>query len=163
MNQVFVRPERCMGCRSCEIGCAVQHSKDKNLFSAVLQSPPPKKRLFVEQAEGIKMPVICRHCEDAPCLRACISGCLYKDEKGFVRRRKERCIGCWTCIMVCPFGVITRDKDARIAVKCDRCHKLDVPACVNACPTGALVLKDVDELSADKRKKVLLQAAMGEA
>jgi carbon-monoxide dehydrogenase iron sulfur subunit len=152
-----------MGCRSCEIGCAVQHSKDKNLFSAVLQSPPPKKRLFVEQAEGIKMPVICRHCEDAPCLRACISGCLYKDEKGFVRRRKERCIGCWTCIMVCPFGVITRDKDARIAVKCDRCHKLDVPACVNACPTGALVLKDVDELSADKRKKVLLQAAMGEA
>lgn len=163
MNQVFVRPERCMGCRSCEIGCAVQHSKDKTLFSAVLQSPPPKKRLFVEQAEGVKMPVVCRHCEEASCLRACISGCLYKDEKGFVRRRKERCIGCWSCIMVCPFGVITRDRDAHIAVKCDRCHKLDVPACVNACPTGALVLRDVDELPAEKRKKILLQAAMGEA
>jgi len=151
-----------MGCKSCEIGCAVQHSKDKTLLSALLQSPPPKKRLFVEQAEGIKMPVICRHCEDAPCLRACISGCLYKDENGFVRRRKERCIGCWSCIMMCPFGVITRDRDANIAVKCDRCHKLDVPACVNACPTGALVLRDVDELPVEKRKKILLQAVMGE-
>ncbi len=156
MKQIFVRPERCMGCKSCEIGCAVQHSKDKTLYSAVLQSPAPMKRLFVEAGENIRMPIICRHCEDAPCLNACISGCLYRDEKGFVRRRKERCIGCWTCIMVCPFGVITRDREKHIAVKCDRCHKLEVPACVNACPTHALVMVDVDEMSKEKRHMVIL-------
>ncbi len=163
MKQVFVRPERCMGCRSCEIGCMVQHSKEKTLFSAVLQTPPPMKRLFVESTDGIRMPIVCRHCEDAPCLRGCISGCLYRDEKGFVRRKKERCIGCWTCVMLCPFGVITRDKEKKIAVKCDRCHKLDVPACVSACPTGALVLADIDDISVEKRGGLILAVAKGES
>ncbi len=162
MKQVFVRPERCMGCRSCEIGCAVQHSKEKTLFSAVLQSPPPMKRLFVESTATVRMPVTCRHCEDAPCLRACISGCLYRDEKGFVRRRKERCIGCWTCIMMCPFGVITRDREKHIAVKCDRCHKLEIPACVSACPTGALVLEDIDDMPREKRLRAVLSEVKGE-
>ncbi len=161
MKQVYVRPERCMGCRSCEIGCAVQHSKEKSLFPAVLQSPPPMKRLFVESNSEIRMPIICRHCEDAPCLRSCISGCLYRDEKGLVRRKKERCIGCWTCMMVCPFGVVTRDKEKRIAVKCDRCHKLDVPACVNACPTGALVFVDIDDMPKEKRQALVLAAKGG--
>jgi carbon-monoxide dehydrogenase iron sulfur subunit len=163
MKQIYVRPERCMGCRSCEIGCAVQHSKDKTLFSAVLQSPPPMKRLFVESTADIKMPIICRHCEDAPCLRSCISGCLYRDEKGLVRRKKERCIGCWTCMMVCPFGVITRDKEKHIAVKCDRCHKLDLPACVNACPTGALVFVDIDDMPKEKRQRLILSEVKGGA
>lgn len=161
MKQIYVRPERCMGCRSCEIGCAVQHSKEKSLFPAVLQSPPPMKRLFVESNGDIRMPIICRHCEDAPCLRSCISGCLYRDEKALVRRKKERCIGCWTCIMACPFGVITRDKEKHIAVKCDRCHKLDVPACVNACPTGALVFVDIDDMPKEKRQSLIFAATKG--
>jgi len=158
MKQIFVKPERCMGCKSCEIGCAVQHSKDKNLFSAVMQSPPPKKRLFVESTETFRMPILCRHCDEAPCLHACISGCLYRDENGFVRRHKERCIGCWTCVMMCPFGVMTPDTETHIAVKCDRCHKLDVPACVNACPTKALVLADLESVPAAKRRAIILSA-----
>jgi carbon-monoxide dehydrogenase iron sulfur subunit len=156
MKQIFVRPERCMGCKSCELGCAVAHSKGKTLFSAMLEAPAPKKRLFVESADGFTMPVLCRHCEEAPCLHACISGCLYRDEQGFVRRHKERCIGCWSCMMLCPFGVITRDREKHIAVKCDRCHKLDVPACVAACPTGALVLVEADELARDTRRRLVL-------
>jgi len=156
MDAIYVKPDRCMGCRSCEISCAVQHSEGKTLFSALLESPAPMKRLFVEATEDIKMPILCRHCEDAPCLNACISGCLYKDEIGFVRRKKERCIGCWTCMMVCPFGVVTRDVNKHLAVKCDRCHKLDVPACVTACPTKALVVKNLDEIPKEKRQNVIL-------
>ncbi len=158
VSHVYVRPERCMGCRSCEFACAVQHSKGKDLLSALSETPRPRKRLFVEEADGFRMPVVCRHCEEAPCMRACISGCLYKDEKGFVRRRKERCIGCWSCIMACPFGVITKDPEGKIAVKCDRCHKLEVPACVNACPTKALVLVEVEELPKQKRQALMLKA-----
>lgn len=156
MDAIYVKPDRCMGCKSCEIGCAVQHSEGKTLFSALLERPAPMKRVFVETAEGVKMPILCRHCEDAPCLNACISGCLYRDENGFIRRIKERCIGCWTCLMVCPFGVITRDVNKHLAVKCDRCHKLDVPACVNACPTKALVVKDLDQIPKEKRQNVIL-------
>jgi carbon-monoxide dehydrogenase iron sulfur subunit len=155
MDVIYVKPDKCMGCKSCEIGCAVQHSEGKTLFSALLEIPAPMKRLFVETAEGVKMPILCRHCDDAPCLNACISGCLYKDENGFIRRKKERCVGCWTCLMVCPFGVVTRDVNKHLAVKCDRCHKLDVPACVTACPTKALVVKDLDQIPKEKRQNVI--------
>ncbi len=158
MKQIYVKPERCMGCRSCEIACAVQHSKDKNIFSAVLQSPLPKKRLFVESYGHLRMPVLCRHCEEAPCLNACVSGCLYRDDKGFVRRHKDRCVGCWTCIMMCPFGVMTRDTDSHIALKCDRCHKLEVPACVTSCPTKTLVLVETDDIPSQKRRELMLAA-----
>jgi carbon-monoxide dehydrogenase iron sulfur subunit len=161
MNQIFVKPEKCMGCRSCEIACAIQHSKGKTLFAVIQETPLPMKRLFVESARGMKMPVLCRHCEDAPCLNACISGCLYRDEKGFVRRKKERCIGCWSCVMACPFGVIAQDRDKHIAVKCDRCHKLEVPACVHACPTHALVLAETDHLTKEKRQRIVLEETAG--
>ncbi|MHB8835038.1 MAG: 4Fe-4S dicluster domain-containing protein [Candidatus Methylomirabilia bacterium] len=157
MTRIYLHQERCTGCRSCEIACAVQHSKSKTLFGAVAESPAPQKRLFVEEAEGHRMPVLCRHCEDAPCVASCITGCLYLDDKGYVRRHKERCIGCWTCIMVCPFGVVTRDRVKHIAVKCDRCHKLEVPACVNACPTRALELKELDEIPPQVRRNVVLR------
>ena len=157
MDVIYVRPERCMGCKSCEINCCVVHSKDKNLFSAIMQDLLPKKRVFAEWTDGRKIPVLCRHCEDAPCIKACISGCLYSDERGFVRRKKERCIGCWSCIMVCPFGVITRDEKSHIAVKCDRCHKMDMPACVEGCPTRALVLMDIDRIPREKRRQLILR------
>lgn len=156
MTRIYVRPERCTGCKSCEIACSVQHSKAKNLIGAMLETPAPQKRLFVEAADSVKMPVLCRHCEEAPCVNACISGCLYWDENGYVRRKKGRCIACWSCIMVCPFGVITRDNDKHIAVKCDRCHKLDVPACVNACPTKALSLVDIDKVPPEVRRRLVL-------
>lgn len=156
MKQIFARPDRCMGCRSCEVGCAVQHSKSKSFIAALFEEPRSKKRLYVEEAAGKKVPVMCRHCEDAPCMSACVSGCLYKDENGFVRRHKERCIGCWSCIMACPFGVVSQDTVKKIAVKCDRCHKLDTPACVASCPTRALVLVEADELSREKRHRVAL-------
>lgn len=155
MNRIYVNPERCTGCKSCEIACAVQHSRTKTLFGAMAEPHPPRKRLFVEAADNVKMPVLCRHCEEAPCLNSCITGCLYHDENGFVRRHKGRCIGCWSCIMVCPFGVITRDPLSHIAVKCDRCHKLEIPACVNACPTKALSLVDIEQVPVAARNKVV--------
>jgi carbon-monoxide dehydrogenase iron sulfur subunit len=159
MQRIYVRPERCTGCKTCELACAVQHSESKTLFGAMIESPQPQPRLFVESAGALKMPIVCRHCDEAPCLNSCISGCLYKDDNGYVRRKKGRCIGCWSCLMVCPFGVITRDTRQHIAVKCDRCHKLEVPACVNACPTKALVLKEIDELPAEARYRVVLAEA----
>ncbi len=58
--------------------------------------------------------------------------------------------------MVCPFGVITQDKVKHIAVKCDRCHKLETPACVASCPTHALIMKEAEELSKEKRQSVVL-------
>lgn len=161
MNRIYVQPERCLGCKSCELACAVQHSQEKTLLGAITQFPPPQKRLFVETAAGVRMPILCRHCDEAPCVNSCITGCLYKDDNGYVRRKKGRCIGCWSCIMSCPFGVISRDDHLHIAVKCDRCHKLEIPACVNACPTKALRLVEIDQLAAEVRQRVVLAETAG--
>lgn len=156
MDAIYVRPDRCMGCRSCEIGCAVEHSKGKTFFTALLESPPPRKRLFVEAANGNKMPVVCRHCEDAPCLNACVGGSLYRDDEGFVQRREERCIGCWSCVMTCPFGVMTRNAVEGVALKCDGCREREIPSCVTACPTRTLVLADMETLPREKRYQLFV-------
>jgi len=129
-----------MGCRSCEMACAIEHSISKNLISSISEKPVPVRLLYVEKAEGRNVPMICRHCQDAPCVAVCRTGALVQDSlSGVVERIEENCMGCWMCAMICPYGVVGRKKEVRMAVKCDRCKSLEVPACVAACPTGALI------------------------
>ena len=69
MEVIYVRADRCVGCKTCEIECRIAHAdNEKTLFAAVSQARPPRRRLFVEQGEKGKAPVICRHCEEAPCI-----------------------------------------------------------------------------------------------
>jgi carbon-monoxide dehydrogenase iron sulfur subunit len=72
---------------------------------------------------------------------------MYRDKKtGAVRNDPDRCVGCWSCIMVCPFGVIVRDeKERKVATKCDLCPDRDVPICVASCPNEALVYEERKE------------------
>lgn len=151
MKEVFVHLERCQGCRSCQLACAVAHSQSKNLFVAVVETPAPRYRLYIERGAGLNVPLTCRHCDPAPCLEACIAGALYR-EGSAVRRREEACVGCWTCLMVCPYGVVSCEKERKVAVKCDRCPDLDIPACVEACPTGALVYAEAESFGAEIRR-----------
>jgi len=70
-----------------------------------------------------------------------MSGAMYKDAKtGLTQHDRDKCVGCWMCIMACPFGAITREKEEKQVVKCDLCPDRDNPACVEACPTKALYL-----------------------
>jgi len=62
-------------------------------------------------------------------------------ETGRVIHDAEKCIGCWTCVMVCPFGALTINEDTPL--KCDLCPKLEVPACVTNCPNEALTMEEV--------------------
>ena len=69
---------------------------------------------------------------------------LVKDVQGLVVHDAEKCIGCWTCIMVCSYGAIKPDSSGKIVVKCDLCPNLEVPACVANCPNEALVCEEVN-------------------
>jgi carbon-monoxide dehydrogenase iron sulfur subunit len=94
------------------------------------------------------MPVTlqCRHCRQAPCLDACLTGALVRDpETQMVVIHENRCIGCWTCTLFCPYGVIYPWPQRGIALKCDRCQYMENPTCVDVCPTRALELVDLDE------------------
>jgi carbon-monoxide dehydrogenase iron sulfur subunit len=149
MKTIFVNPELCVACKSCEIACAVNRSSlSKRLPEAMFESPSPLSRVRVEETGGeCGFPVQCRHCEDAPCLDACPAKALYRDPEGLVLLHDERCIGCWMCVMVCPFGAPQPFRNVRKMLKCDRCHGMDAPFCVDACPTKALVLFDPEAIA----------------
>lgn len=162
-KEIFVRLDRCMGCHSCEMACAVEHSAGKTLYAALSESPTPKPRLYVEWvAPDNAVPIVCRHCEDAPCMHACISGAIGRSDDGVVATQKDKCIGCWTCVMVCPYGVIGRHLEEHTAYRCDRCPDKELPACVNACPTNALVYQDADQYSVQKRRSASRELLSGQ-
>lgn len=145
------------------IACAVEHSQGKTLFSAIAEPDVPQARLYVEwAAPDKKIPLVCRQCEDAPCMYACISGAISRNEAGVVVTNPDKCIGCWTCVMVCPYGVIGRNMETSKAYRCDRCPDQEVPACVSACPTGALVFDTVPEYSKSIRKQASQELARAE-
>ena len=156
MKGVVVVTSKCLACKSCELACAVEHSQSGNIYDAIREEPLPEPRVSVESFEGSAVPLQCRHCEDAPCVEICPTGALRKSESGqVVVFDKERCIGCKWCVVVCPFGVIWLGEDGRSLIKCDLCPERvnsgKEPACVDACPTGALIFVEVDEVVRGRR------------
>jgi carbon-monoxide dehydrogenase iron sulfur subunit len=148
MKYIFVNPERCVACRTCEVVCALNRSSlSRKLPEAIYETPSPLPRVRVEPTgAGKGFPVQCRHCDDAPCLDACPAGALYRDEEGLVLAHDGRCTGCWMCVMVCPFGAPQPFRHYRKILKCDRCKGLDIVYCVESCPTHALILIDSGDL-----------------
>lgn len=145
MKKIYVKEEYCMGCRLCEIHCLVAHSKSKKIIKAYKEEfPRVLPRLIVEEKGPISFALQCRHCEEAPCIEACLTGAMRRDKKsGAVTCDEDRCVGCWMCIMVCPFGVILRDeREKKVATKCDLCPDEDIPVCVAKCPNEALVYEE---------------------
>ncbi len=156
MKEVFVDMERCTACKSCEIACAVSHSDSKDLFSAIFETPRPQKRIHVERADSHSYPVRCMHCSDAACIVACPNGAMTRDsETGGVYVNEDKCMGCFMCAMVCPFGSISAHPMKKTALKCDFCLQRlkegKQPACAEACPTQALLFGEEGELVKQKR------------
>jgi carbon-monoxide dehydrogenase iron sulfur subunit len=138
----------CTGCRSCEIACAVAHSQSKSVFQALFEMPLPRYSIEVNHYDGVNLPLACRHCEEPDCLFACKAGAITKDPAtGQVQINLSKCVGCWMCVMVCPFGAATADMERGKAVKCDLCRgREEGLACVPSCPTKALVYGNIGDI-----------------
>lgn len=165
MRTVFVNPERCIGCRQCELACAVEHSASRDEAVAFTETPTPRARVHVAAGPvaGTAFPNRCRHCDPAPCLQVCPTGAITRrDDLGVVLVDDGRCIGCAMCAVVCPFDVLTFHPTAEgpgpavaVAVKCDGCRERveagRTPACVEVCKVDALVFGELNELLAAGR------------
>jgi len=159
---IAVHLDRCTGCKTCELYCATERgSNGKTLLQAVQENPLPQARVRVEGSNELPVTLQCRQCQQAPCLDSCLTGALRRDaESGIVVIQESSCIGCWTCTLFCPYGVIYPWPERKIALKCDRCLYMEVPVCVDVCPTKALELIDVDQYEELLRKK-RAQTAVG--
>jgi len=147
VKRIVAKEEFCLACRLCEVHCVVQHSKSKRIIKAFRDEKDKiVPGITVEESGCVSFAVQCRHCDDAPCLEACMTGGMHRDPvTGAVLNDPDKCVGCWMCIMVCPVGAIRRGKDRKVASKCDLCIGRETPACVANCPNEALVIEDDDD------------------
>jgi formate dehydrogenase iron-sulfur subunit len=151
---------KCTGCRGCQLACKQwnQLPAKQTENRGTYQNPPdlqPNTWLLMRFQEisdgngGVKWLFrkdACMHCTDAACVKVCPSGALYHTQYGTVGLDQSKCIGCKECIYACPFDVPRYDPATDKIAKCDMCfsrvdNALD-PACVKACPTGALQFGD---------------------
>lgn len=177
--------EKCIGCRTCELACALAHSCAAGATAGSIGAVIP--RVFVIVSPELAAPVQCHHCEDAPCRGVCQMSAISRMD-GRTVVDVSRCVGCKLCLMACPFGAIefipqapgsrpvypgrTADQKAwsarsfHRANNCDLCvHRVQGPACVEACPQKAMELVNP---AAEKSRKneaaaldLLLQIGIG--
>lgn len=142
MKRIYVNEEWCLGCHLCEYNCAYANSGVKNMVKA-LKDKPVFSRVRVEDSGKITYAVSCRHCEDPLCIKGCISGALHK-ENGVVVIDKEKCVGCFTCVLLCPYGAVMPSPDGTAAQKCELCvnNSFGEPSCVKGCPNRAIVYEE---------------------
>lgn len=143
MKRIYVNEKWCLGCHLCEYECAFANSGLSDMFK--LKGKEIFPRIKVEDAEdGIHFAVNCRHCADPICIKGCIAGALGRDENGMVTIDKNKCVGCFTCVMLCPYGAIMPAADGKAAQKCMLCtdNGRDMPNCVKYCPNNAIIFED---------------------
>ena len=102
--------------------------------------------------EGIMIPMVCNQCESAPCIDTCPTNARSRDEEsGRVTVNYDHCIGCKTCVVVCPFGAVGFDPVASKIISCDLCD--GAPACVSFCETEALRYVDASEINKNRQRE----------
>lgn len=142
MKRVFVNEDKCIGCGLCRVFCQTEHSKSKDILKAYKkENPRPVSRIRLEKKGEICFSLQCRHCQEPLCVYSCLTGAMQKDSiSGLVNVDNNKCMGCWTCILSCPFAALTRNIGENIVAKCDLCPDRDLPVCVANCPNEALVV-----------------------
>ena len=100
-------------------------------------------------AESLIFNNLCKQCEEPPCVRSCTKDALEKAPRVNIKRHNARCIDCNSCVLACPFGVLTRQATAYLASKCDLCAGRllpeEKPICVLTCPHGALEYTETEK------------------
>ncbi len=153
--------DACTGCKACVTACHSMNGLDADetwrevgvLLDAQAEQP------FVQTVT-----TACHHCEEPACAAGCPTQAYQKDPAtGIVRHLDDQCIGCQYCILKCPYDVPKYSPSRGIVRKCDMCHGRlaagEAPACVQACPSGAISIRIVDP--ADRPEMLLPLEADG--
>lgn len=157
MKKIELDLSKCCACGACAIACMDEN--DIDLSTGIRPYRTVFRQDYDKRNRIQYFSIACMHCVDAPCVAACPSGCLYKDEEtGLTLYNNEFCIGCHSCAMACPFGAPTFGDDDKMS-KCDGCiDRLKAglePACVRACAFKALQVVDTEDNPVAKENSLI--------
>lgn len=140
---LVVDPKKCTGCRYCEVICAFSRKKECGYSDAAIY-------VIRDDRNGDYRPLVCRQCEFPPCAKDCPTGAIGRDSRDFLQVDQEKCIGCYSCVTSCPWGIPRFDGDSTVPILCDLCQ--GDPVCVKCCGTGAIEFLSFDEVHLFKRR-----------
>jgi Fe-S-cluster-containing dehydrogenase component/DMSO reductase anchor subunit len=137
---------KCIGCKCCVVACNEQNGNPADInWRRVADIEggyfPHATRSFLSMG--------CNHCVEPTCLSGCPVDAYSKDPAtGIVLHSADACIGCQYCTWNCSYGVPQYNPERGVVGKCDMCHgRLSLgqaPACVTACPEGAIQVELVN-------------------
>jgi molybdopterin-containing oxidoreductase family iron-sulfur binding subunit len=175
---LLVDLQRCIGCDTCTLACKQENGTPKDFFFARVLNMETGE---FPQVKRSYLPVLCNHCADAPCVRACPNKSIFRRPDGIVIIDQERCNGTGACVSACPYGNIYLNPEeqwyfpddsphehyakSRLengkSKKCTYCaHRLDQglePACVVSCPAGARIFGDLDDPNSKVSQHLFMQ------
>jgi formate dehydrogenase iron-sulfur subunit len=179
----FTDTTLCIGCKACEVACKQWNQLPADGFNwtgnsydntVALSDTTWRHVAFIEQFSGnglpgrwLMMSDVCKHCQFAPCIEVCPTGALIYNEFGNVYVQQDICNGCANCVVACPFGVLSRNKEDGRAHKCTLCYDRQkenlVPACAKACPTESIKFGTVSQVREEAQKRIEELHARGES
>ena len=148
---MVIRESDCIDCELCLKACRETNSVPHGGYrTTILERSIP---VSPEENERVFMPILCNHCNQAPCTRVCPTGATYKDKtNGIVLMNQDTCIGCKTCMAACPYNARYFNDEVRAIDKCNFCSDTKLKesggkttACASACPAGVRVFGDLTD------------------
>ena len=149
---------KCEECNNCFLSCKDEHVDNDFLPYSVAQPRHghrwidilTKERGQFPKIDVASLPVLCMHCDNAPCIKKASDGAIYKMSNGIVIIDPEKAKGQKEMANSCPYGAIWWNEEKNVAQKCTLCVHLlaegwKEPRCVQSCPTGAMRIVKAEE------------------
>jgi Fe-S-cluster-containing dehydrogenase component len=157
---------KCEECNNCFLSCKDEHVDNDFLPYSVAQPKHGhhwidiliKERGQCPDIEVANLPIICMHCDDAPCIKKASNGVIYKMSNGIVIIDPVKAKGKKELSNACPYGAIWWNEEKSVAQKCTLCAHLlakgwKQPRCVQSCPTGAMRIVKTDNAQMEQMIK----------
>ena len=137
---------KCVGCHACTVACKMEHSTPEKCFNTWVEEWNVGE---YPKVSGAKLPKLCNHCLNAPCIDVCPTDATYHTIGGAVVIDEEKCIGCGACANACPYDARYINEERNKAGKCNFCIQRAeaglLPACVSTCISHARYFGDLND------------------